>query len=146
MVENNIDSSKEENIIDSEFEGYLEVPKFNIKRLIKTGGTKSVLDSNYVLYYNSFYNLDKNDTNIILLGHNIESVFRFLHYLEIDDEIILVTRNSCYKFIISNIDIVSENTTEVLSRTFDSKTLTLITCMKNNKNRLILTAKLKNIS
>lgn len=131
--------------ISYEYEGYLEIPKFNIKRLIKKGETEDILSKNYVLYYNSFVSLDKNNFNIILLGHNIESVFRFLHYLDIDDEIILVTHKNCYQFEVYDINIIPETETSVLNETHDNKTLTLITCMKNNKNRLLLRAKLKNM-
>lgn len=138
----------EDNDIDDisyEYEGYLEIPKFNIKRLIKKGETEDILSKNYVLYYNSFVSLDKNSFNIILLGHNIESVFRFLHYLDIDDEIILVTHQNCYQFKVYDINVIPETETFVLNETHDDKTLTLITCMKDNKNRLLLRAKLKNM-
>ncbi len=134
-----------ENSENYEYEGYIEIPKFGIKRMIKKGKTEEILESNLVLYYNSFINLDKNNFNIILLGHNIESVFRFLHYLEIGDDIILVTHKKCYSFKIYSINVISENETYVLNEKYDEKTLTLITCMKNNKNRLILHAKVKNV-
>lgn len=144
-VEMKEEDLKIEEKVDYEYEGYLEIPKYNIKRLIKKGNTEEILSQNYVLYYNSFVSLDKNNFNIILLGHNIETVFRFLHYLDISDEIILVTHKSCYRFEIYDIDVIPEAMISVLNETHDNKTLTLITCMKNNKNRLILRAKLKNM-
>ncbi len=134
-----------DNELSYEYEGYLEVPKYNIKRLIKKGVTEEVLSKNYVLYYNSFVSLDKNDFNIILLGHNIESVFRFLHYLDVGDEVVLVTHKFCYKFEIYSVNIISEREVSILNESHDEKVLTLITCMKNNKNRLVLRAKLKNM-
>lgn len=134
-----------DNEISYEFDGYLEVPKYNIKRLIKKGETTKILNENYVLYYNSFITLDKNNFNIILLGHNVDSAFRFLHYLDIGDEVVLVTHKSCYKFEIYSINIISEEEVSILNEVHDEKTLTLITCMKNNKNRLVLRAKVKNM-
>ena len=128
-----------------DYVGYLEIPKFNLKRIIKVGNTKDILDSNYVLYYNSFKSLDKNNNNIILLGHNIESVFRFLHYMDVGDSITLVTYTTCYNFQITNIDIIPETEVDVLNKSYNEKTLTLITCMKNNKNRLVVTAEIKKI-
>ena len=50
----------------NEYLGYIEIPKYNIKRVIKNGVIKDVLDKNYVGLMNESNNL------IILAGHNIK--------------------------------------------------------------------------
>ena len=78
------------NYIKNNYKGYIEIPKYNIKRLIKN--EPSSLNKNYAYMMNN--SLD--DEKIIIAGHNIKIVFRNLHLLKNDDLIYIKDNNHDY--------------------------------------------------
>lgn len=115
----------------NEYLGYIEIPKYNIKRVIKNGVTKDVLDKNYVGLMNESNNL------IILAGHNINLVFHKIHYLKKDDLIYLkMNKKNTYK-VVETKEISIEDKS-IIYKKYNTKTLILITCTKNPNKRFIV--------
>ena len=119
--------------------GYIEIPKFNIKRIIKYGTNKEVLDNNYVGLHENSSNLDDRG-NIILAGHNIDNVFKSLHKISIDDEIIINTSQNSYLYKVIEKKEISVFDTEYLKQQSED-ILTLITCTNDKSKRLLVLAK-----
>lgn len=119
--------------------GYIEIPKFNIKRVIKYGTNKAVLDSNYVGLHENSSNLD--DTgNIILAGHNVDNVFKILHKINLNDEIIINTYKNNYSYKVIDKKEISVFDVEYLEQ-HNEDILTLITCTNDKSKRLLVLAK-----
>ena len=128
-------------IIDSVFnydgtsyDGYIYIPRFNVRRLIKKGTDSSILDDLYVGIHDLSCDI-MSDCLVILAGHNVKSVFSSLHDISIDDEVFIcsfVTR----RFVVYDKKIVSEND---FSYFYDRPNeLLLITCTDNDGYRLLV--------
>lgn len=129
------------NIINDEYIGYIEIKKIGVKRLIKSGITKKVLDDNFVGFVNSSNNLDEKTGNSILAGHNISIVFSKLRLLQYNDEIIINTYKSNYRYKVvskKEISIVDKNN---FPKSNSDKILTLLTCTNDYEKRLVIIAK-----
>lgn len=115
--------------------GYIEIPKYNIKRIIKEGVSNEILDNNYVGLMNI-----KNDNLLVLAGHNINLVFHKIHYLKKGDLINLyLNKKEEYK-VIETLEInIDDNS--ILYKKYKNKTLILITCTKDSNKRFIVIAK-----
>ena len=118
--------SKETSIYD----GYIYIPKFNYKNMIKKGD--KALDENLV----SMHELSDSigGTNIILSGHNNKYVFHKLYYLTLGDEIIISDFNIDKRYIVNEIKKVNINDSSI----FNMEGLKLITCTNNNQIRLVV--------
>lgn len=134
----NIDNIIESKIKMREYDGYLYIPKFDYKGLIKSGKDKEVLDSNNILHFNNGCNLNDEYGNIVLAGHNNKYVFSILYKLSIGDDLIVYENNTEYKFKIYKIIIVNITDTYILNNIDNNKMITLITCTKDNQNRLVV--------
>ena len=116
------------------YEGYLYIPKFNYKNLIKIGD--NVLDKNLVEML-SFS--DKiGESNILLAGHNNYHVFGKLYDLDIGNEIILSDFNLDYRYIVKELKYIKVNDYSIFN---NKDSLTLITCTSNNQRRFVVVAK-----
>lgn len=125
-------------IIDSPFmlnsyDGYIYIPRFGIKRLIKRGTDSSVLDSGYVGIYEASGGLDSDDL-IILAGHNISNVFSKLHDISIGD-IAFVNNGYDRKFVVYDKKVVSESDFSFFNNRRNE--LMLITCAKKGYRLLV---------
>ena len=129
-IDNALNIKKGKNI----YEGYLYIPRFNYKNLIKIGD--NVLDENLIEML-SFS--DKiGESNIILAGHNNNYVFGNLYDLDIGNEIILSDFNLDYRYIVKELKYVKVNDYSI----FENKdSITLITCTNNNQKRYVVIAK-----
>ncbi len=118
------------NNITSLYEGYIYIPKFNYKNLIKKGD--KALDENLV----SMHRLSDpiGGSNIILSGHNNKYVFHKLYNLDIGDEIIISDFNIDKRYIVNEIKKVSIDDSYI----FNIDGLKLITCTNNNQVRLVV--------
>lgn len=114
--------------------GYIEIDHLNIKREIVLGINDENL-KNYVCLNENAKSL--NEDNLILAGHSIKNIFYNLHYIKLNDEIIITTFNFIYHYIVTSIDIVDYRNVAIL----DNSNLILITCMNDNTKRLIVKAK-----
>lgn len=132
----NIDSFNTANIFYDDYLGYVYIPKFNVKRLIKSGTSDNVLNGNYVGMHRLSGSLDGDDL-IILAGHNISNVFGKLHSINVDDLIYVNTREFSRKFIVYDEKVVSEYDISFLEDNRKGELL-LITCTKNKGERLIV--------
>ena len=119
-------------ILDS-YNGYIFIPRFGIKRLIKSGTDINILDSGFVGIYESSGDLSGSDL-IILAGHNIPNVFSKLHDISIGD-IVFVNGGSDRKFIVYDKKIVNENDFSFFNNRDNE--LMLITCDKKGYRLLV---------
>ena len=141
QYEKNIDE-----IIDSYkikgYDGYFSIPKYNYKRLIKSGNSKQILDSNNIFLLNNGGKIDDEKTNIVLAGHNNKYVFSILYKLKDEDIIEIFYKDKLYSFKIYKRKIIDIKDTYILDNIKNDKILTLITCTNNNQKRFIVLAKL----
>lgn len=140
--------NKIDNIINSKqqlkkYDAHLYIPKFNYRGLIKKGDSKTILDSNYILFLENGSNINDEIGNIVLAGHNNKYVFSILYKLNISDEIIIYEENNKYTFQIYEIKTINITDTYILDNVYDKKILTLITCTNDNQKRYILRGILK---
>ena len=128
----------QDKIIDSPFvldsyDGYISIPRFGIRRLIKSGTDSDVLDSLYVGIYESSGSLDGSDL-IILAGHNIDSVFSRLHDICVGD-IVFINSGSDRKFVVYDKKVVNEYDFSFFNNRYNE--LLLITCDKKGYRLLV---------
>ena len=120
--------------IDSIYEGYLYIPKFNYKNIIKKD-IKSLEENNIVM-------MDYSDkiggSTIVLAGHNNRYVFHKLYYLEKGDEVILSDFGIDYKYIVDKTKYINVDDFNELKI---DNSLILITCSNNNQKRYIVILK-----
>lgn len=124
------------NIVYEDYLGYIYIPRFNIKRLIKSGTDDSVLNGNYVGMHRLSGSLDSDDL-IILAGHNISNVFSKLHSINIGDVVYINSRILSRKFVVYDKKVVNEYDGNYLYNNRFNELL-LITCTKNSGERLIV--------
>ena len=98
-LEEKIDNMLNDKKVKSIYEGYLFIPKFNYKNLIKRD--ESALDENMIEMLNFSDNIGGN--NIVLAGHNNRYVFNKLYSLDIGDEIVLSDFGTDYKYKVSEL-------------------------------------------
>lgn len=123
------------NYID-DYLGYLYVPKYDFKRVIKSGTDSSVLDSGFIGMHRLSGDLSSDDL-IILAGHNIKSVFSFLHSINIGDYMYINSYNFSRKFNVYDKKVVNEYDFNYLINNRNNELL-LITCTRNKGERLLI--------
>ena len=116
------------------FDGYIFIPRFNIKRIIKYGTDSSVLDSNYVGMHELSGELDGVNL-IILAGHNTDNVFGRLHHINIDDVIYIKGDTYDRKFTVYDKRVVDEYDFSYFKNRHNE--LMLITCDKKGYRLLV---------
>lgn len=131
--------SVNENYNVNDYLGYIFIPKYNIKRLIKSGTNSNVLDSNYVGMHELSSLIDDDDL-IILAGHNVSNVFSCLHDISINDYVILGSSSVSKRFVVYNKVVVNEYDFSYLNENKKNELL-LITCTNKNGERLLVMLK-----
>lgn len=133
---NEIISNVYDNHIEyKEYLGYIEIPKYNIKRLIKEGMNDEMLDNNYV----GFKRI--NDKLILLAGHDINLVFHKIHYLETND-LIYLNLYKLIKYKVIKTYEINVDDYSILNNKYDSETIILMTCTKEENKRYIVIAQM----
>ena len=141
ILENNedevVEDTKQYNFTyDINYIGYLNIPKINFNK-----GFTSIEDEfndvskNIQILSSSDYP-DKDNGNVIIAGHSGNSSVSFfnkLYLLEIGDLAYIKYNNKNYTYQISNIYKVDKTGKVEIKRNKNSKTLTLITCTKDDK-------------
>lgn len=117
--------------------GYIEIPKYKIKRVIKKGTNDEIIDAGYVGLLDGT-SIDYGNT--VLAGHNVPNIFEKLHELELNDLIIVTTKKKKYKYFVKNKVKIKTDNFNYFKDT-ENKTLTLITCTLKRGERLIVIAK-----
>ena len=121
---------------DSDYLGYLSIPRFNIERVIKMGTDSDILDSGFVGVHRLSGCLNCDDL-IILAGNNISSVFSKLHDIDIGDFVYINSYNLSRRFIVYSKKVVSEYDFSYLVNNRKNELL-LITCTMNKGERLLV--------
>ena len=140
-VVNNISISNESvsigsNILSDDYLGYIFIPRFDIKRLIKSGTKDNILNGGYVGMHRLSGSLDGSDL-VILAGHNVSNVFSKLHHINNGDSVFINTNLKSRKFIVYDKKTVSEYDIGYLDDNRNNELL-LITCTKKKGERLIV--------
>lgn len=115
---------------------YVYIPSLEMKKEIKEGTSDSIL-KDYVGILDNGYDFNNNG-NLVLAGHNDYNTFGRLKKLDIGDIIEVYKSGVKYKYRINHRKIVSKDNVDDLYNISDSKQITLVTCINNNVNRLIL--------
>ncbi len=118
------------NNIKSEIIGYITINN-NINSIVK-GHDKKDLNRDLV-------GAIIDNKNIILAGHNSKKVFNNITKLKLNDTVYLTINDITYKYKVIKITKLDKN--EFLYYDNSVEELSLITCINNNKKRLIVTAK-----
>lgn len=132
-VRNRVEESIENNNINNEYSGFIYIPKFEYKNLIKKGYES--LDDNLVELTN--FSEDIGQNKVILAGHNNRYVFNKIYDLNIKDQIIISDFNVDYSYRVIDKHIIKVDDFSY----FNSDGLYLITCTNNNQKRFIIKAK-----
>ena len=138
---NNIESDSTDNLmlhIDGEnVLGVIKIDKINFEGLIYEGTSMQTLSKGIGHFENTPYI----DGNVCLAAHNSNSYWVKLHTLSAGDKIHYTCFLGTKEYEVSNISKISETDWSSLENT-DTNTLTLITCVKGQKNlRLCVQAK-----
>lgn len=142
VITNLIEDNNSFNSVNSDIIGYLEIENLNIKKLIKRGTSAEILDQNIIgMLENSIIGTDNND--IVLAGHNINEVFRYLHQIKVNDIVKITTNDSCYRYKVKKIMTVDETDVKYLLNKHQNR-LTLITCTNISNKRLLVVCDLVN--
>lgn len=134
LVNDNLNTSSDNSF--GEYLGYIFIPKFNIKCVIKNGTNDDVLNAGFVGIHGLSGSLGGNDM-IILAGHNISNVFSKLHSILNGDHIFINSYNFSRKFIVYDKRIVNEYDISHLLENRKNELL-LITCTKKSGERLLV--------
>ena len=134
VVQNEIIDNSFKNGDFYDYLGYIEIPRFNIRRLIKYGTDSSVLDSLYVGMFYLSHDIDSDDL-IILAGHNVSIVFSRLHDILIGDYVYLGSISRVKKFIVYDKRIVSDSDFSFFDNRYNE--LLLITCDREGYRLLV---------
>lgn len=138
---NNIESDSTDNLmlhIDGEnVLGVIKIDKINFEGLIYEGTSMQTLSKGVGHFENTPYI----DGNVCLAAHNSNLCWAKLHTLSTGDKIHYTCFLGTKEYEVSNISKISETDWSSLENT-DTNTLTLITCVKGQKNlRLCVQAK-----
>ncbi len=132
-IKNRIKSVIKNNNVNSEYSGFIYIPKFDYKNLIKEGDES--LDKNLVLLTNFSNNIGSN--KIILAGHNNKYVFSKIYNLDLGDEIVISDFYVDYNYKVKERRIIKVDDFSY----FNEDGLYLITCTNNNQERFVIKAK-----
>ncbi len=124
----------ENNNINNIYSGFIYIPKFDYKNLIKEGDES--LDENLVELTNFSDKIDGN--RVILAGHNNKYVFNKIYNLNIDDQIIISNFITDYNYKVVDKKVIKVDDFSYFN---EDKSLYLITCTNNNQERFIIKAK-----
>ena len=133
-LKSNIDKVITEPKIKSIYEGFIYIPKFNYKNIIKKDN--NALDENYILMPKFSDNIGENI--IVLAGHNNKYVFNKIYYLNKGDEIVISDFSIDYRYVVMNTKYIKVDDYDFLK---NNNSLILMTCTDNNQERFIVIAK-----
>lgn len=125
--------SDEEDSLENDFLGTLEIQKIGLKATIKEGSSNEVLKK----YIGHIEETSKYDGNIGLAAHNRGneySYFARLNELEKGDIITYKTKFYERQYKVDNIQAIFETDWSKLENTKENK-LTMITCISNKRNQ-----------
>ena len=144
-LKNNVDVTM--NYLDLEeisepYLGYISFPEYSVRRLIVSGATRDIFDQGLVGMFVTSASLDSDVGNVILAGHSVDSVFQTLHNIKIGEDIQIGSYVDVYTYRITHKYYIRDDDFSYFDEVCDRKILTLITCTKNEHERLIVQAEL----
>lgn len=119
--------------VNSEYSGFIYIPKFDYKNLIKEGDKS--LDENLVMITN--FSDSIGGEKVILAGHNNKYVFNKIYNLDIEDQIVISDFSIDYNYKVKERKIIKVDDFSY----FNEEGLYLITCTSNNQERFVIKAK-----
>jgi len=132
-----VEDTKEYNFsYDINYIGYLSIPKINFNKGFTSIEDKYNTVSKNIQILSSSNYPDEENGNVIIAGHSGNtsiSFFNKLYLLEIGDLAYINYNNKNYTYQISNIYKVDKTGKVEVKRNKNNKTLTLITCTKDDK-------------
>ena len=132
-IKKKIEKVIDNNNVDNIYSGFIYIPKFEYKNLIKKG--EESLNENLVELTN--FSNEIGEDKIILAGHNNKYVFNKIYNLYINDDIIISDFNVDYNYKVIEKKIIKVDDFSY----FNDDGLYLITCTNNNQERFIIKAK-----
>lgn len=132
-IKKKIEKVIENNNIDNMYSGFIYIPKFEYKNLIKKG--EESLNENLIMITD--FSNDIGENKVILAGHNNKYVFNKIYNLDINDDIIISDFNVDYNYKVIEKKIIKVDDFSY----FSENGLYLITCTNNNQERFIIKAK-----
>lgn len=119
----------------------LKIPKISLKRyLYDVNSKQNDVDKNIEILKSSDMP-DVKGGNLILAGHNGNTSvghFKNLHKLVLNDEIIIYYNGNKYVYKVSKIYDVLKTGTVAIKRNQSQSTVTLITCLGNDKQLVVI--------
>ncbi len=139
----NIKNNASDIVLSDQCLGYIEIKNLGIKRIIVNGTNKKILDKGYVGILVTSASLDDEVGNTILAGHSISNVFQNLHYIDIGENVKIVTHQNTYNYVVTEKHVISDQDMSYFKQVDNEKIITLLTCKLDNSKRLVVIAKLK---
>ena len=133
-LEERVDEIINNKKINKFYEGYLYIPKFDYKNIIKKD--ISYLDKNYIVMMDYSDRID--GSSIVLAGHNNRYVFNKLYYLELNDEVVISDFNVDYRYTVKEMKYIKVDDFNEINI---PDSLILITCTSDNQKRYIVILK-----
>lgn len=129
------------NKTDDNYIALLKIPSINFERgLYSIGDDQSDLDHN-IIFLDSSDMPDKVNGNTIIAGHSgngLTSYFNHLKYLKLNDLIYLYYDKIIYQYKIVNIYTVDKTGRLAIKKDNIETTITLVTCLNDNKQLVII--------
>ena len=117
--------------------GYLKIPSINLEHgFLDKNNKYNNVNKNIYVHPTSSYP-DINNSNLILASHSGTSsisYFKNLYKLKINDDVYVNYNNKDYHYKVRRIYKDTKDGSVAIRRDYDTTTLTLITCTKNDKN------------
>lgn len=132
-IKTKVNKTIKNNNVDNMYSGFIYIPKFDYKNLIKEGDDS--LNENLVEITN--FSDKIGEEKIILAGHNNKYVFNKIYNLDINDQIIISDFVVDYNYKVIERKIIKVDDFSY----FNESGLYLITCTNNNQERFIIKAK-----
>ena len=132
-IKTKVNKTIKNNNVDNMYSGFIYIPKFDYKNLIKEGDDS--LNENLVEITN--FSDKIGEEKIILAGHNNKYVFNRIYNLDINDQIIISDFVVDYNYKVIERKIIKVDDFSY----FNESGLYLITCTNNNQERFIIKAK-----
>lgn len=129
-------TKKTHNMILKSQIGILEIRILKLKKEIIEGTDKDILNNNFIGHIKESY-FDFENT-IILAGHN-DTIFKSIHKLKTQDEIILIIKNESKKYCVFKNTKIDKNDYTLFKN--NGPLLILITCTDDTDERRIILAK-----
>lgn len=120
---------------------YIEIPKYQISKIIKDSVDSKILDQKYVGIWNQNKDLRKSH-HIVLAGHNVKGVFGKIKDLQEGDEIVVHFKDVIFLYEVVDKKIISVKDIDYLKETPIDK-ITLLTCTNDDQKRQIVIGKRK---